>query len=119
MVNKARTRLENHGMKLVVAVPPAGDGKPWGAREVKAGDKPADMYLAIANKHEALARLFKDQRWASGVWSQTFARVRLTDDDGNVIAEAKRRVQVRMAKKSTKATLVPIAALLDAEEGAR
>jgi hypothetical protein len=51
---------------------------------------------------------------------QTFGRVRLVDAEGNVVEgkdkillEAKRRVQVRIAGKSTKATLVPIAALLD------
>lgn len=114
---KARRRLEYHGLKLVVGTPPSAEGKQWGSRDPKVGDRREDLYLAIANKHEALARLFKDVRWALGVWSQTFGRVRVLDGDGNVISEARRRVQVRMSKKSIKATLVPIAALIDAEEG--
>jgi hypothetical protein len=97
-------------------------GQPWGAVDPQLGDEP---YLAIATSHEALEKLFRDQRWARGVWSQTFGRVRLVDELGaprlgrdKHPLEAKRRVQVRIAGKSTKATLVPIAALLD-EEGAK
>jgi hypothetical protein len=116
-VDQARRRLENHGMKICAAKAPADPGKPWGQRELVAGDEP---YLAIATSHEALQKLFRDTRWTQGGWSQTFGRVRITDAEGNVLEgkdkillEAKRRVQVRIAGKSTKATLVPIVALLD------
>jgi hypothetical protein len=116
-MEQARRRLENHGMKICAAKAPADPGKPWGQRELGAGDEP---YLAIATSHEALQKLFRDTRWTQGGWSQTFGRVRLVDAEGNVVEgkdkillEAKRRVQVRIAGKSTKATLVPIAALLD------
>jgi len=111
-VRNARRRLENHGLRVVGLVD-KGEGR-FGVRDPASGD---DLYVAIANSHEALARLFRDKRWADGVWSQTFSRVRLVNAAGEVIAEAKRRVQVRIAEKSTKATLVPIGALLDAEEG--
>jgi hypothetical protein len=121
-VDQARRRLENHGMKIVRAKPPPVEGKPWGAEDPQLGDEP---FLAIATSHEALQKIFRDTRWSSGVWSQTFGRVRLVDDKGaprnfrvgaaDYPLEAKRRVQVRIAGKSTKATLVPIAALLDDE----
>lgn len=124
-VDQARTRLENHGLKIVAPVPPSVEGKPWGARDPQLGD---ERYLAIATGHEELLKRFRDTRWANGVWSQTFGRVRLVDDKGELRTfkvgdkdyphEAKRRVQVRIAGNSGKATLVPIAALLD-EEGAK
>jgi hypothetical protein len=92
---RARATLENHGLKLVVVT------EKGGAAEAKAGELPT--HLAIANNHEALARLFRDKRWAQGVWSQTFGRV----------PGAVKRVQVRFAgDKGRKSTLVPIVALL-------
>lgn len=103
VIDNARRKLENHGLKLVVAVD-KGEGKPPGAEDPKGR---APTHLAIANSHEALARLFREQRWAQGVWSQTFGRV----------PGALKRVQVRFAGTGRKATLVPIAALLDQEEG--
>lgn len=122
--DNARRRLENHGLKLVVPTPPTAIGRPWGSRDPKPGDK--DIFLAIANSHEALARLFRDERWRKGVWSQTFSRVRLVDTKGDLRLdsegkhplEAKRRVQVRIAGTGCKATLVPIEALLDEEDSA-
>jgi hypothetical protein len=103
-VERDRTTLENHGLKLVVAVEPKEPGKAWGSREPKTGEIPS--HLAIANSHEALARLFRDKRWAAGVWSQTFGRV----------PGALKRVQVRYAgDKGRKSTLVPIAELLGTE----
>jgi hypothetical protein len=94
-IARARATIENHGLKLVKLTDKGG------AAEPKAGEIPT--HLAIANSHEALARLFRDKRWAQGVWSQTFARV----------PGAVRRVQVRYSgDKGRKATLVPIAALL-------
>lgn len=110
-VDRARETLEFMGLKLVVAIEPKGDGKAWGSREPKGLEKPT--HLAIANSHDGLARLFsqaagsRERRWAEGVWSQTFGRV----------PGALKRVQVRYAGSGRKATLVPIAALLDQEEG--
>jgi hypothetical protein len=110
-IDKARKTLEDHGLRIVAATEkPAGPDDPpgapprWGARDPQPGEP---IYLAIANSHEALARMFRDKRWAQGVWSQTFARA----------PGAIRRVQVKFAGKGSKATLVPIAAFLDAEEG--
>jgi hypothetical protein len=94
-VERARSTLENHGLKLVVLTDKGG------AAEPRAGQVPT--HLAIANSHEQLARIFRDKRWSQGVWSQTFSRV----------PGAVRRVQVRYAGDGgRKATLVPIAALL-------
>lgn len=101
---KARKTLEDHGLRLVAAVD-KGEGKACGAKDPVAGEP---VFLAIANKHEALAQLFRDKRWAQGVWSQTFARV----------PGAKRRVQVRFAQRPMKATLVPIEALIERGEAA-
>lgn len=99
-VQRARSTLENHGLKLVKLTDKGGAAEPKGAEP--------PTHLAIANNHEALARLFRDKRWAAGVWSQTFGRV----------PGAVKRVQVRYAgDKGRKSTLVPIAALLG-EEGA-
>lgn len=98
---RARSTLENHGLKLVVLTDKGGAAEPKGAQ--------LPTHLAIANSHEQLARLFRDKRWAGGVWSQTFGRV----------PGAVKRVQVRYARDGgRKATLVPIEALLGAQEGA-
>ena len=102
-VGRARSTLENHGLKLVVPTSPKTEGGAWGSREPKAGEIPT--HLAIANANEQLSRIFRDKRWAQGVWSQTFGRV----------PDAIRRVQVRYAGRSQKATLVPVTALLDEE----
>jgi hypothetical protein len=100
-VCRARSTLENHGLKLVVRTEK-------GAAEPAPGVVPT--HLAIANSHEALDRLFRPKRWAAGVWSQTFGRV----------PGAVRRVQVRYAgDKGRKSTLVPIAALLGEPEAAK
>jgi hypothetical protein len=102
---RARSTLENHGLKLVVLTDKGGAAVP------KPGQLPT--HLAIANSHQALARIFasasgaRERRWADGVWSQTFGRV----------PGAVRRVQVRYADDAgRKATLVPIDALLGLEE---
>jgi hypothetical protein len=102
-VQRARDTLENHGLKLVVAVQPKEEGKAWGSREPKGSELPT--HLAIANSHEALDRIFRDKRWREGVWSQTFGRV----------PGALRRVQIRYARVGRKATLVPIDQILGDE----
>jgi hypothetical protein len=103
-VDRARRTLENHGLKLVMLTDKGG------AAEPKAGQRPT--HLAIANSHNELAQIFgraagtRERRWAEGVWSQSFGRV----------PGAVRRVQVRFAGDGgRKATLVPIAALIDVE----
>jgi hypothetical protein len=76
-VDQARRRLENHGMKIVRAKPPAIEGKPWGAEDPQLGDEP---FLAIATSHEALQKIFRDtggaracgrRRSAGCAWSTT------------------------------------------------
>lgn len=70
------------------------------------------VYLAIANSHQGLAKLFADSGWksrggASGVWSQSFKRI-----DGAVANERQRIGGLQMA-----CTLVPIEAMFPPEPG--
>jgi hypothetical protein len=100
----ALDRLENHGMKLVNAVD-RGEGKDGraniGAVKAKAGEP---IFLAIANKHGALDRLFQNTRWSDGVWSQSMGRVK----------GAHSRVKVRFAGGAAIwATLIPLAAIVE------
>lgn len=120
----AKERLENFGMKIVSAR--ATDRGAIGATK-PIGGKP--LFLAIANNHEALAKIFEGSRWAEGVWSQALARVKLFDQAGNVRkltimdqdgrdleveAAAIRRVKVRYAGSSPLwSTLVPLEAIVD------
>lgn len=102
--DKAADRLEHYGLKLVNAIEPSAEGKSWGACKPKPG-KP--LYLAIANSHEALAKIFQGQRWSDGVWTQSFGRV----------PGAIKRVKVRLAGgKSQWATLIPLEAIVDLTE---
>ena len=100
-------RLENHGMKLVNAVD-RGEGKDGrlniGAVKAKPGEA---IFLAIANKHGALDRLFQGTRWSNGVWSQSLGRV-----EG-----AHSRVKVRFAGSAPVwATLIPLEAIVEMED---
>ena len=100
-------RLENHGMKLVNAVD-RGEGKDgrqnMGAVRAKPGEP---MFLAVANKHGALDRLFQGTRWSNGVWSQSLGRV----------AGAHSRVKVRFAGSSPIwATLIPLDTIVELKD---
>jgi hypothetical protein len=96
--NKAADRLENAGLRIGKLTAAGGICKPTAA------DVKAELYLAIANSHNALEKLFRETRWAHGNWSQSLARV-----DG-----ARRRVKVRFAEARPQwATLVPLSAVLD------
>jgi hypothetical protein len=95
---KASDRLENFGLRIGQLTPAGGFAKPDG---IKAK---GELFLAIANQHTALDRLFQDGRWSAGTWAQSFARV-----EG-----ARRRVKVRFAgAKAQWATLVPLSAILE------
>jgi len=99
--DKARERLENFGLAVVVATPKE-DGS-CGAKKRKS-EAVADCHLAIANAHEGLTKIFREKRWAEGVWSQSFCRV----------AGAHGRVKVRFAGgKAQWATLIPLSSMLD------
>lgn len=103
----ALDRLENHGMKLVNAIDrgEGKDGRPnIGAVKAKPGEP---IYLAIANKHGALDRLFQGTRWSNGVWSQSLGRVK----------GAHGRVKVRFAGSSPIwATLIPLEAIVELKD---
>lgn len=104
--DRARNRLENMGLKIVVAkVQHDAGGKviKAGARRRKV--EPAEeCHLAIANSHEVLDKVFQKERWAEGVWSQSFCRVK-----GSV-----GRVKVRFAGgRDQWSTLIPLTAILD------
>lgn len=104
--DRARSKLENIGLKIVVAnVVTDAEGKveSVGAKQRK-GQAAEECHLAVANSHEALAKIFKEKRWAEGVWSQSFCRVQ----------GAHGRVKVRFAGgKGQWSTLIPLTALLD------
>ena len=101
--DKARERLENFGLRIVAAEVDK-DGKA-GARKPKGTPAP-ELFLAIANQHEGLKRIFREERWSEGVWAQSFARV-----EG-----AHRRVKVRFAGGNGQwSTLIPIPAIVELE----
>ena len=72
---RADRRLQQIGLKLVnpKLVAAAGEGTPakWGATIFDAS-KPG--FLAVANSHQGLARIYKGHKWQSGVWKQSLAR---------------------------------------------
>jgi hypothetical protein len=73
--DRADRRLQQQGLKLVNArlIANAAEGAPakWGATLFDT-EKPG--FLAIANSHQALARIFNGQKWQGGVWKQSLAR---------------------------------------------
>lgn len=111
----ARDRLENFGMRIV-AVKWGTDGAA-GAHKPGAAAAADELYLALANKHVGLARVFNETQWKNGTWAQSFGRVRikLQDEKGATIERrAIRRVKVRFAgAPGSWATLIPLPAVLD------
>ena len=59
-------------------------------------------YLAVANKHQGLAKVFADQRWAGGVWSQAVRR----------LPGAKPWGTMRIGGVGSRCTLLPLALVL-------
>lgn len=103
--DKWRERLENFGLRVVAIE--ERDGK-VGAKKPK-GEASTELFLAIANQHEGLKKIFREERWSEGVWAQSLARV-----DG-----ARRRVKVRFAGGNPQwATVIPLPCIvaLAAEE---
>lgn len=100
---KARDQLAKIGLGIIVG------------RERKRGDiedeerprpVPGRTYLAVANAHQGLARIFADSDWksragASGVWVQSLKRI-----EGAVPGERQ-----RIGRTVTACTLVPIEAM--------
>lgn len=64
---------------------------------------PGREYVAIANAHQGLARLFEGSRWNRGVWSQALGRVK---------GAIKHQTQ-RIGGQATKCTLVPVEEIIE------
>lgn len=103
---RARQRLQEIGLKIVNVTPkdpgPQGERR-FGARDFLPGQP---GYLAIAQSHQALAAIFANTKWQGGVWAQSLAR-----HEGAI-----RGVQVRMSHMNARATLIPLAHVLDESE---
>lgn len=68
-VAEARTVLQSFGMRLCAEKELA---------RLYGGKPPPELrppFLAVANKHPALAAIFKERRWAGGVWPQALKRL--------------------------------------------
>lgn len=108
---KIAKRLEQYGLKLVNAryhaevQEPNGEIRPsrWGAVNFNK-DEPG--FLAVANKHQALAGIFNNTTWNNGVWKQALAR----------IPGAIEGVQTKFGHVGGRAVLVPLCAVLDEAE---
>lgn len=108
-------QLEHLGLKLVnLRTTAKGD---LGAVAYRIG---APAFLAVAGDHLGLSALFRDSRWQRGAWSQALGRVEVerTVDEEPVVERAVSGVKVKFDGRGLRATCVPIAAVLDLEEGA-
>lgn len=105
--DRADRRLQQVGLKLVNAklIIRAGDGAParWGSVPF---DPKLPGFLAVANNHQALARLFAGQRWQGGVWKQSLGRF-----EGAIEG-----IKVRFAHSVSWSILVPLWQVLDEAE---
>ncbi len=108
---KAAKRLQELGLKLVNAVhhPEEHDGRGqlvrgarWGASTF---ESKAPGFLAVALSHTELGRLYQGKVWA-GIWGGALAR----------IPGAIEGVKVKFGRRSLTAVLVPLHAVLDAED---
>lgn len=99
---KADKRLQQRGLKLVNAHRKASGE--WGTR---AFDCQAPGFLAVADGHEGVGRLFAGSKWQAGVWSQSLRRC-----EGAI-----ERVDVKFAHgRKSRATLVPLWLVMDDDE---
>ncbi len=82
-----------------------------GLKVIRVTDKPpipGRPYLAIADAHQALAKLFETSKFRDGVWSQPLGR----------IEGARKGQNRRIGKRQTKCTLVPLDAVLALDDAA-
>jgi hypothetical protein len=112
--DKYRDRLENFGLRVVEA---KATDKGIGAHKPQPGTPSAELYLAIANSHVALNKIFAETRWSQGTWTQSFGRVRVMGRNAageDVERRAIRRVKVRYAgMKGVWSTLIPLSSILE------
>ncbi|MGN6596096.1 hypothetical protein [Sphingopyxis terrae] len=90
----ANKMLEKIGMKVIVA----GAAKPGVGDDGRPKPVPGRQYVAIASKHQGLARQFEGERWAAGVWSQALKRL------PGALANQTQRI----GNAPAKCTLVPV-----------
>lgn len=126
----AARRLQQWGLKLVnltllgiVDGPDNARTPRWGTRAYAKGHP---GWLAVAWKHRALDPLFMDTKWRGGVWRQALARIELvlSEDDADIAARnggdsrltAIDGLKVKFDRISANAVLIPLAAILDADE---
>ncbi|MGN6124684.1 MAG: hypothetical protein ACTHOJ_17205 [Sphingomonas oligoaromativorans] len=105
--------LEHLGLRLVSLRQTA---KGWGTKAWRPGE---DAFLAVAGDHVGLSALFRDTRWQNGAWSQALGRVEVERLAGGetVTDRAVTSVYVKFDGRGMRATCVPLAAVLDLEEG--
>jgi hypothetical protein len=103
---RADRRLQQLGLKLVNPRWKAGkDGKPGGFGAVSfSHEEPG--FLAIANKHQGLERIFNGQKWQAGGWRQSLGRC-----EGSI-----ENVDVKFVHYKSRAVLVPLWQVIDEEE---
>jgi len=102
----ARQKLSEIGLKLVHLAPkdPGPDGEPrYGVNALMPGKA---AYLAVAQSHQALAAIFAGTKWQGGVWTQSLGRHQ----------GALRGLQVKIGHMNARATLVPLAYVIDESE---
>ncbi len=118
--SRAAARLQQLGLKLVKArwYPEERDraGKVvkaarWGT---EAFDKDDPIWLAVAGKHQALAKIYEGQTWQDGVWRQSLARTTFKGDGWQLSAID--GPKVKFGHQSQRAVLVPLAAVVDESE---
>lgn len=109
--NGAQRRLQNMGLKICNATVKGLVDGPDGSKVPAFGSCTFDPvrgpgWLAIAWKHRGLDPVFGDTKWRGGVHRQTLERA----------ADALPSVKVKMNYTSANAVLVPLCAVLDAED---
>lgn len=100
-------RLQQRGLKLVnptlKAAAIEGAEARWGARSF---DYQEPGFLAIADRHQALDKLFQGKKWHGGVWRQSLARY-----EGAIAG-----VDTKFGHAKSRAVLVPLWQVLDEDE---
>ncbi|NIJ34326.1 hypothetical protein [Sphingomonas oligoaromativorans] len=103
---RGQRRLQMAGMKLVASWIAGDDGGQRKTSEYKPDRAyPGGLFLAVANSHEGLSKLLREQRWQGGVWQQALGR----------LAGAVKRQKVSIAGRKEWCTLVPLSAFVDVE----
>ncbi|OYX62722.1 MAG: hypothetical protein B7Y88_13800 [Sphingomonadales bacterium 32-64-17] len=96
---RANKRLQELGLKLVNA---HWKGEAWGST-IMTHELPG--YLAVANKHNGVERLFVGSNWQKDGWTRSLGRF-----EGAISAT------VKFGYRSSRAVLVPLYHVLDADE---